>query len=175
VIDADGYRANVGIVLANGRGQVLWARRVGRNGWQFPQGGIRREETPEEALYRELHEELGLKPQHVEVVGSTHDWLRYDLPRRYMRRNSRPLCVGQKQIWYLLKLVSHESNVCLDTWDKPEFDRWKWVDYWYPPYQVIFFKRDVYWHALCELAPLLFPGLPMPPRPPAKSRTKDAR
>ena len=58
MIDENGYRSNVGIVLANPAGQVLWARRVGgRNTWQFPQGGIKRGETPEQALFRELYED----------------------------------------------------------------------------------------------------------------------
>jgi len=162
VIDAEGYRLNVGIILANRCGQVLWARRVGQDAWQFPQGGIKPHEIPEEALFRELHEELGLDPRHVAVLGRTRSWLRYTLPRRY-RRNCRPMCVGQKQIWFLLRLVGSESVVRLDTFEKPEFDYWQWVNYWEPMRQVIFFKRDVYRRALRLLAPLLFAELMSPP------------
>ena len=54
MIDPDGYRPNVGIILLNASGHVFWARRVGRDGWQFPQGGMRSDETPLEAMYREL-------------------------------------------------------------------------------------------------------------------------
>ncbi|HAN28877.1 MAG TPA: RNA pyrophosphohydrolase, partial [Haliea salexigens] len=69
MIDSEGFRPNVGIILANDAGQLLWARRIGgRDAWQFPQGGINRGETPEEALYRELHEEVGLAPEAVNVV-----------------------------------------------------------------------------------------------------------
>src|SRR5690606_16137625 len=71
VIDADGFRPNVGIMVANAQGEVLWARRVGQDAWQFPQGGINPEETPEDALYRELREEIGLLPEHVEVLACT--------------------------------------------------------------------------------------------------------
>lgn len=156
MIDRDGYRANVGIILANSDGKVLWARRVGQRAWQFPQGGIKRHETPERALYRELHEELGLRPEDVRVVGSTQDWLRYDLPKRYIRRRWKPVCIGQKQIWYLLHLVADESALQLDVFDKPEFDGWKWVNYWHPSREVIDFKRDVYKQALRELAPLFY-------------------
>jgi len=163
VIDADGYRANVAIILANRYGRVLWARRVGQDAWQFPQGGIQARETPEQALYRELYEELGLEKEHVEVLGRTRDWLRYTLPRRYVRRHCKPLCIGQKQIWFLLRLRGPERLVRLDRFHRPEFDAWKWVSYWAPMREVIFFKRDVYRRALSQLAPLLFAGLMSPP------------
>ncbi|MDH3636822.1 MAG: RNA pyrophosphohydrolase, partial [Gammaproteobacteria bacterium] len=100
MIDADGYRANVGIILCNSAAQVMWARRIGQDAWQFPQGGISADEDPRDAMYRELWEETGLKPDHVSVLGATDSWLRYKLPRRLMRR-SEPLCIGQKQMWYL--------------------------------------------------------------------------
>ncbi|MCU0935253.1 MAG: RNA pyrophosphohydrolase [Gammaproteobacteria bacterium] len=155
MIDADGFRPNVGIILVSPGGQLFWARRVGQDAWQFPQGGIRRHETPEEALYRELYEEVGLTPEHVEVVGSTRGWLRYRLPERFIRRHRRPLCVGQKQRWYILRFLGAESDVCLSRAERPEFDHWRWVDYWDPLREVVFFKRRVYRRALEELAPLV--------------------
>ncbi len=155
MIDTDGYRPNVGIIVTNRQGGVLWARRFGQDAWQFPQGGIKAHETPEEALYRELGEELGLRAPDVEVMGSTRGWLRYTLPRRYVRRNCAPLCIGQKQVWFLLRLVGDEGRVRLDGCERPEFDAWRWIRYWDPPGEVIFFKRSVYRRALKELAPLL--------------------
>ncbi|MDX1732898.1 MAG: RNA pyrophosphohydrolase [Halioglobus sp.] len=153
MIDSDGFRPNVGIMLANDRGQLLWARRVGgRNAWQFPQGGINSGETPEQALYRELHEEIGLQPESVEVLGSTRGWLRYRLPKRYIRKGQTPVCVGQKQKWFLLRMLEEDAAVRLDANDTPEFDRWQWVSYWYPLEQVISFKREVYRRAMKELA-----------------------
>src|SRR5690606_12784240 len=103
-IDQDGFRENVGIILANAEGKLLLAGRIGSKGWQFPQGGVLLGETPEEAMFRELHEEVGLKPDDVEVLGSTREWLRYRLPRRYIRHGATPLCIGQKQRWFILKL-----------------------------------------------------------------------
>ena len=155
MIDSDGYRPNVGIILCNAEGRLLWARRVGQDAWQFPQGGIKSNEQPLDALYRELHEEVGLEQSDVEVIGSTRGWLRYRLPKRYLRRDSTPLCIGQKQLWYLLRLVGDEDNVRLDLCEQPEFDGWRWVDYWYPLKEVVSFKRDVYRCALRELEPLL--------------------
>ena len=153
MIDSDGFRANVGIVVANDHGQVLWARRVGgRDAWQFPQGGIDRGESPEQALYRELHEEVGLGPEAVEVLGSTRGWLRYRLPKGFVRKGQSPVCIGQKQKWFLLRLVAPDEEVRLDLNHKPEFDHWQWVSYWYPLNQVIAFKREVYRRAMKELA-----------------------
>ncbi|PLW69132.1 RNA pyrophosphohydrolase [Pseudohalioglobus lutimaris] len=153
MIDKDGFRPNVGIVLANDQGQVLWARRVGgRDAWQFPQGGINRGESAEEALYRELEEEVGLSQDAVEVLGVTRDWLRYKLPRRFVRKGQKPLCIGQKQKWFLLRMLEDDTAVRLDLNAKPEFDHWQWVSYWYPLNQVIAFKREVYRRAMKELA-----------------------
>lgn len=154
MIDPDGYRPNVGVILLREDGHVFWARRAFRDGWQFPQGGMRSDETPLEAMYRELHEETGLRPEHVQVLGATPGWLRYRLPRRYVRHNEKPLCIGQKQVWFLLRFLGDESHVRLDLTDKPEFDLWRWVDFWYPAAHVVQFKRSVYERALRHLAPL---------------------
>lgn len=164
VIDPQGYRANVGIILGDGRGRLFWARRVGRAGWQFPQGGIQAGETPEQALFRELKEEVGLGAEHVQILGSTRRWMRYRLPPRYQRPDSLPLCIGQKQIWFMLRFVGEETALRLDADKTPEFDDWRWAEYWEPLREVIFFKRQVYRRALLELAPLLFPyGVPVMP------------
>ena len=151
MIDSEGFRPNVGIILANDKGQVLWAKRIGHNAWQFPQGGIQYGETPEQALYRELYEEVGLQPEDVEIVAQTRGWLRYRLPYRYIRTDSNPVCIGQKQKWFLLRLVGSQNNICLTTTNPAEFDEWQWVSYWYPLGQVVSFKRDVYRRALSEL------------------------
>lgn len=158
MIDEDGFRLNVGIILSNQEGRVFWARRVGRNVWQFPQGGIQLNETPEQAMIRELHEEIGLCAGQVKIVGCTQEWLRYRLPNRLVRRDVLPMCIGQKQRWYALQLIDSDENVRFDATDTPEFDFWKWVDYWHPLKEVVSFKRKVYESALHELQPLLCPN-----------------
>jgi putative (di)nucleoside polyphosphate hydrolase len=159
MIDDNGYRQNVGIILCNQRNKLFWARRSNHNGWQFPQGGIDEGETPEQAMYRELYEEIGLKPEQVEVVGRTGEWTYYDLPKRYVRTGNLPICKGQKQIWFMLRLVADEKDISFNTTDKPEFDRWRWVDYWEPAFDVVHFKRNVYLSALTEMWSSLFPGI----------------
>jgi len=155
MIDTDGYRINVGIILTNQAGQVLWAKRVGQEAWQFPQGGVKAHETPKRAMFRELHEELGLTAKQVHVLGSTRRWLRYRLPHHLIRYYQRPLCIGQKQVWYMLRLLSNDTHICLNLSHTPEFDHWCWVDYWHPLNEVIYFKKDVYENALKELKPLI--------------------
>ncbi len=155
MIDRDGYRPNVGIVLCNWKNEVFWGKRVREHSWQFPQGGIKGGESPEAAMYRELHEEVGLKPEHVEVLGRTRDWLRYEVPERWLRREWRGNYRGQKQIWFLLRLVGRDCDVCLRASEKPEFDAWRWHDYWAPTQDVIEFKRAVYEQALNELSRFL--------------------
>ncbi len=151
MIDSEGFRANIGIIVCNDFGNLLWTRRIGQNSWQFPQGGVDAGESAEQALYRELKEEIGLDKQDVKILGSTKNWLKYRLPNRYIRQDSYPLCVGQKQKWYLLRLVSNESRIHFDATGHPEFDHFMWVNYWYPLRQVIAFKQGVYREALSEL------------------------
>ena len=157
VIDSDGFRTNVGIVLMRGAGEVFLGRRTGGRGWQFPQGGVRAGESLEEAAYRELHEEIGVVRQDVELVARTTRWLRYRLPARFIRRNQRPVCIGQKQRWFLLRLKDADVEFDFGQTDEPEFDQWRWTTYWEPVREVIYFKRQVYVRALLELAPTAFP------------------
>jgi len=152
MLDRDGFRPNVGIILLNQRSQVFWGKRIRTHSWQFPQGGIDRGENPEQAMYRELHEEVGLLPQHVNVLARTRDWLRYEVPDRFIRRDARGHYKGQKQIWFLLQLVGHDWDLNLRATDHPEFDAWRWNDYWVPLDVVVEFKRGVYEMALTELS-----------------------
>lgn len=159
-IDRHGFRANVGIVLTRGGGELFLGGRIGGRGWQFPQGGVNRGERVEDALFRELGEEIGLGRDDVQVLGSTRGWLRYRLPRQYVRDR----CIGQKQRWYLLKLKGDEVKFRFDTTGQPEFDRWRWTDFWMPVREVVYFKRRVYARALHELGKFMFDG-GLPPYP----------
>jgi putative (di)nucleoside polyphosphate hydrolase len=158
MLDKDGFRPNVGIILLNQRNEVFWGKRVRQHSWQFPQGGIKYGESPEQAMFRELYEEIGLKPDHVKIVARTREWLRYEVPEQWIRRDMRGNYRGQKQIWYLLRMLGRDTDVCLRRSEKPEFDAWRWHDYWVPLDSVIEFKREVYQQALQELSRFLTRG-----------------
>src|SRR5437867_10254578 len=126
MLDKEGYRPNVGIILANPRNEVFWGKRVNQHAWQFPQGGIKHGETPLQAMYRELEEEIGLQRDHVRILGRTRDWLRYEVPEKWMRRaregngnSDGPAACGknayrgQKQIWFLLRMTGRDCDVKL--------------------------------------------------------------
>lgn len=155
MIDKSGYRYGVGIILVNARRQLFFAKRVGMMAWQFPQGGMKESETSEQTMFRELKEEIGLNPEDVEVLSSTRRWLRYRLPRQLVRHYAKPLCIGQKQKWFLLRLVNENAKIDLQTNADPEFDSWAWVSYWYPLRQVVTFKRQVYVLALKEFSKIV--------------------
>lgn len=153
MVDKEGFRSNIAIVICDGKGKLFWAKRVGQNSWQFPQGGIDNDETPEQAMYRELYEEVGLERDDVEIIAVSKGWLRYRIPKNLQRKRSTPVCIGQKQRWYLLKLVADESKIRFDATGSPEFDGWQWVNYWYPVRSIVNFKRGAYRRGLQELAP----------------------
>ena len=155
MLDREGFRPNVGIILLNPTNEVWWGKRVREHSWQFPQGGIKYGETPEQAMFRELEEETGLLPQHVKVIGRTRDWLRYEVPDHFIKRDVRGHYRGQKQIWFLLRMTGRDCDVNLRASNHPEFDAWRWHDYWVPLDMVIEFKREVYQLALQELSRFL--------------------
>ncbi|MDN4503835.1 RNA pyrophosphohydrolase [Alteromonadaceae bacterium BrNp21-10] len=171
MIDAEGFRANVGIVICNRSGQVLWAKRYGQHSWQFPQGGIDEGETAEQAMYRELNEEVGLQPNDVTVLAVTKNWVRYKLPKRLIRKGSNPICIGQKQKWFLLQLKCADEDVNVLHSTHPEFDGWRWVSYWYPIRNVVSFKRDVYRRVMKEFSTLTM-ALQQKQRPNSSSNKK---
>ena len=156
MLDREGYRPNVGIILVNHRNEVFWGKRIREHAWQFPQGGIKYGESPAQAMFRELHEEVGLRPEHVRILGRTRDWLRYDVPDAFIRRESRGHDKGQKQIWFLLRMIGRDTDVQLRATHHPEFDAWRWSNYWVSLDSVIEFKRGVYTQALNELSPIIF-------------------
>jgi putative (di)nucleoside polyphosphate hydrolase len=152
VVDKDGFRSNVGMIVSDGMGKLLWTKRIKQNAWQFPQGGIDEGESIEAALHRELYEEIGLEADDVDILACTKGWLRYRLPENMQRKNTGSLFVGQKQKWFYLKLLADEKKISFDQSLHPEFDDLAWVNYWYPANQVIEFKRNVYHRALREFS-----------------------
>jgi len=151
MIDEDGYRPNVASVIINKDNKILWAKRVDEDNWQFPQGGIQKGETPEQAMYREVYEEVGLKKNSFEILGRSADWLKYDVPEKFVKTYWQGRYKGQKQIWFLLKFIGSDDLINLNLHESPEFDDWKWENFWHPLQDVVDFKKEVYSAALNEL------------------------
>ena len=105
----------------------------------------------ERALYRELFEETGLAKKDVIFIGKTKKWITYDLPEKYQKKRNGKLCVGQKQIWFLLKVKEESFKIDFSVNNTPEFDSWMWVESDMPEKKVIYFKKDAYNKALKEL------------------------
>ena len=156
MLDENGYRYNVGIIIINDRKQVFWAKRNGKDAWQFPQGGIKKGESIKLAMYRELKEETGIGSADVEILGRTKNWLYYDVPKNFIKKESRSSYKGQRQIWFLLRFNGLDTNIIFPQTRESEFDAWKWIEFSEAPNMVIQFKKHIYSSALLELAPMVF-------------------
>ena len=152
-IKEKGYRLNVGIIVANSDGRLLYCKRKNSNNWQFPQGGIDKNEDTYLAAVRELYEEVGIAENKIKLIKESDSWYKYDLPRKY-KRNSFLWkdFKGQKQKWFLFKLIE-EAKIDLNNENNPEFDQFDWVEYWKPLDEVVEFKREIYEKVLTELEP----------------------
>ncbi len=150
-----GYRKNVAMVVLNKNNQVLLCRRKGTENWQFPQGGIDENELCEDAMYRELYEEVGLKSSEVEILGKTREEIKYDIPITIRSRVLGGKYKGQLQTWFLLKLKGEDCSIDLSKDVSPEFDKFDWVSFWFPLTKIIHFKKEAYRSALKELRELL--------------------
>lgn len=151
--DAGGlpYRRNVGAMLFNDRGQILIGRRTDMPGaggpledgvWQCPQGGIDDGETPEQAVLRELHEEIGT--DRATILAAHPDWLTYDLPPALIGKALGGRYRGQTQKWFALRFTGTDADISLDAQQPAEFDAWQWVDLATLPTRNVGFKRDIY-------------------------------
>lgn len=149
-VDSRGYRLSVGVVIINARHQVFWACRSDReHAWQFPQGGVHLDEPALTAMYRELFEEVGLNKSQVEILRESQQWVTYELPAGKQNIENR-VVIGQRQKWFLLRLLVDDSAIDLNVSAQPEFNQWQWVEYWYPLTEVISFKQEVYKKVLTE-------------------------
>jgi putative (di)nucleoside polyphosphate hydrolase len=149
------YRPNVAIIILNSEGKALWCRRKNHDGWQFPQGGIDKGETPLDAAYRETKEEVGLDKSDIRILKESTEWIRYQVTEKrrpsYFSKNRG--FVGQTQKWFLAELIAEEKNINLNSSRPIEFDKWMWVNYWYPLGASVPFKKSAYRKALTDLMP----------------------
>lgn len=157
------YRPCVGVVLFNRDGLVWAGRRCEEKyteyseqpkRWQFPQGGIDRNEEPQRAALRELYEETGVSS--VSLLAESRGWLTYDLPREMLGVGLKGRFRGQRQRWYALRFEGRESEIRIQPppdGHHPEFDAWEWVRLVEMPERIVEFKRPVYEALAEEFAP----------------------
>jgi putative (di)nucleoside polyphosphate hydrolase len=141
------YRPCVGIMLVNAENKAFVGKRIdNREGdwWQMPQGGVDEGEAPEDALLRELAEETGARPEHVEVLGRLPDELFYDLPDDLKGKLWGGRFCGQRQTWFLVRFTGDDADIDLEAHDPPEFCEWKWIAPELLPELIVPFKREVY-------------------------------
>ena len=145
-----GYRSAVGVMLLNPAGQVFVARRIDMpmmRAWQMPQGGIDPGETPQQAAFRELREEIGTDK--AEILGESQVWLKYDLPVEFASGVWGGRYRGQRQKWFAMRFTGKDADIDLTT-DHPEFDAWKWIRPERLPEMIVPFKRQLYVDILAE-------------------------
>lgn len=137
------YRKGVGVFLLNKKKQVWVGKRldIKNNFWQMPQGGIDFGESEKEAMMRELSEEIGTN--NIKILGTSRDWLNYDLPNELVGKIWKGRYVGQSQMWFACELKGNENEINLNT-SAPEFVDWKWIKPQLLIKYVIPFKRELY-------------------------------
>ena len=151
-----GYRSNVGMMIINKDKKVLMCTRIHSEGQtyrlQMPQGGIDKDETPVQAVYREMWEEIGLKHEDVRFMATTKKWYKYDLPEEVRRKKS---IRGQRQKWFLFLMVAPDSKIDFTTDKVQEFVDFEWVDIDSVKEMVVEFKQPVYSQVVEEFKPFV--------------------
>jgi len=141
------YRPCVGVMLVNAEGKAFVGKRIdNREGdfWQMPQGGVDPGEDPDDAVFRELHEETGARRGHVEILARLPQELLYDLPPELQGKLWGGRYCGQRQTWYLARFTGADADIDLEAHDPPEFCEWKWIEPTLLPDLIVPFKREVY-------------------------------
>jgi putative (di)nucleoside polyphosphate hydrolase len=139
------------MIVINNDNKVLICRRRNTQTWQFPQGGIDPNENIQEAMYRELHEEVGLSKEDVNIIGKSKKTITYDIPITLRSKVLGGKFKGQDQKWFLLKTIKDDLKINLNNEMIPEFEEFEWVSYWRSLDRIIDFKKEAYRQALTEL------------------------
>ena len=146
------YRSAVGMMVINTENKVFIGQRIDSEdpAWQMPQGGIGPNENTDQAMLRELEEEIGTK--NVEIIVKAKTWYKYDLPSELAGRLWGGKYKGQKQLWYVLRFRGKDDDININTYH-PEFRSWRWVDKEELLALIVPFKRDLYMQIFEDLWP----------------------
>tara|TARA_B100000963_G_C22507946_1_gene616893 strand:+ start:259 stop:726 length:468 start_codon:yes stop_codon:yes gene_type:complete len=136
-------RQGVGIIVLNQSNKVFVGKRKDNpiDKWQMPQGGIDINESPFDAMKRELAEETSITK--IKVLKEIGTWLEYELPPNLLGKIWKGKYRGQKQKWFIVKYFGKDNEINLNT-KHPEFIEWKWIDYNLLPEVIVDFKKKVY-------------------------------
>lgn len=146
------YRPCVGFMMLNPEGKVFVAKRIDTmiEAWQMPQGGIDEGESPLDALFREMEEEIGTR--NAVILQEHDDWLQYDLPEHLIGTVWGGKYRGQKMKWYLMRFQGQDSDIDINT-ANPEFTEWKWLEMSKLPQSAVAFKRPLYEQIVASFSP----------------------
>ena len=138
------YRRCVGMMILNTKNEILVCRRLDHPSgyWQMPQGGIDKDEVPEDAVWREMMEEIGTNK--AKLLNTSSQWLNYDIPQNTL--DTLPwgkIYVGQTQKWFVFRFTGQDSDINVGT-KNPEFDKWKWAKYESLIDNIVPFKKEIY-------------------------------
>ena len=143
-------RQGIGVIVLNEKNEVFVGKRkdIPIDKWQMPQGGMDANETPLNAMKRELREETSIT--RIKVLKEIQNWLEYELPPNLLGKIWKGKFRGQKQKWFIVRFIGNDSEIDLNT-QYPEFIEWKWIDYNLLPEVIVEFKKEVYKKLKIEL------------------------
>ena len=140
------------MMILNAQNKILVGRRLDHPSgyWQMPQGGIDDNENPEEAVWREMMEEIGTNNAKLSNISS--QWIKYEIPQETLDHLPwGKIYIGQMQKWFIFFFSGEDEEINVDT-ENPEFSEWKWINHKELIENAVPFKRKVYKTILDEFA-----------------------
>ena len=150
MIRINSYRVGVGIILLNEEKKVFVGKRIDikSDAWQMPQGGIIENEKLEDAAYRELYEETGIKK--AKIIFKSKKWFQYKIPIPLKKKLRKGRYLGQRQKWFVMKFYGNKKKDINLNVSKAEFSDWKWVHLNKLVDLIVPFKKKMYQEIIKE-------------------------